>query len=98
MEAKLTDILDQMVLLKASDCYLKVGEKPSFRVNGTIRRSKFNEPADQDMEAYINAVMTDFQRERFQEAPDLDLAHNTEGGNRFRINVFRLCTSLYSFL
>jgi twitching motility protein PilT len=89
MKASITDIFDQMVLLRASDCYLKVKEKPFFRVDGTIKKSKFDELTEDDIRAYMETVMTDFQRERFQENPDLDLAYNTENGNRFRINVFR---------
>ncbi len=89
MHPELSVILDHMVLVKASDCYLKVGEKPLFRVNGDIRKSKFMTVTDEEMAIFMEAVMTEFQRERFQKDPDLDLAYNTEGGNRFRINVFR---------
>lgn len=89
MHPDLSIILDHMVLAKASDCYLKVGEKPLFRVHGDIRKSKFMPVTDEEMARFMEAVMTEFQRERFQKDPDLDLAYNTEGGNRFRINVFR---------
>jgi twitching motility protein PilT len=87
--AALTEILERMVLLRASDCYLKVGEKPFFRVNGRLQPSKFAELTDEDMSKFMEVVMTDFQRERFGKDPDLDLAYDTKGGNRFRINVFR---------
>ncbi|RJP65266.1 MAG: PilT/PilU family type 4a pilus ATPase [Candidatus Abyssobacteria bacterium SURF_17] len=89
MNSNLTDILEQMVLLKASDCYLKVGEKPFFRVNGEIRQGKFDAVSDGEMGRFMQVTMTDFQRERFQKDPDLDLAHDTRNGNRFRLNVFR---------
>ena len=78
MGPKLTEILDQMVLLKASDCYLKFEERPFFRINGEIQETKFNALIDEDMRGYMEAVMTEFQRKRFQENPDLDLAYNTE--------------------
>lgn len=89
MKAKLSDIFDQMVLLKASDCYLKVDERPFLRINGSIKTSKFDKLSEDDLREYMEIAMTDFQRKRFQEDPDIDLAHNTETGNRFRINVFR---------
>ncbi len=89
MKAKLTDILEQMVLLKASDCYLKVGDRPLMRVNGEIRPSKFDSLSDDDLSEFMNVVMTEFQRERFSSDPDLDLGYDTATGKRFRINVFR---------
>ncbi|MBI4832901.1 MAG: PilT/PilU family type 4a pilus ATPase [Candidatus Lindowbacteria bacterium] len=89
MQPKLTEILEQMVLLRASDCYLKVGEKPFFRVNGRIQKHKFTTVSDEDMSAYMQAAMTDFQRDRFAKDPDLDLAYDTNDGRRFRVNVFR---------
>lgn len=89
MHLKLNEILEQMALRRASDCYLKVGHEPFFRVNGQIQTSKFEEVTDDDMSNFLETVMTDFQRERFMEDPDLDLAYDTRSGNRFRINVFR---------
>ncbi|UCD58999.1 MAG: PilT/PilU family type 4a pilus ATPase [Candidatus Hydrogenedentota bacterium] len=89
MRPKLMDILEQMILLKASDCYLKIAERPSFRANGEIRTTKFDAISEEDMRGYMEVVMTEFQRERFQEDPDLDLAYDFQDGKRFRINVFR---------
>ena len=89
MKPKLSNIFEQMALLKASDCFLKFGEKPFFRVSGKIRKTKFDALSDEDINGFMEDVMTEFQRERFREDPDLDLAHHTETGNRFRINVFR---------
>jgi twitching motility protein PilT len=89
MNTEISDILENMVLLKASDCYLKVDERPFFRVNGQIHNSKFAAVSDEDISRFMGAVMTEFQRERFQKDPDLDLAYDTKSGNRFRINVFR---------
>jgi len=89
MRARFNDILEQMVLLKASDCFLKFQEKPFFRVSGDIRRTKFDDITDEDMRGFMEEVMTEFQRTHFAEDPDLDLAHNTDTGHRFRINVFR---------
>ena len=89
MKANLSDILDQMVLLKASDCFLKVEEPPYFRVSGDIRKTKFDVLSDEDIKGYMAELMTEFQRKHFEEDPDLDLAYNTGEGHRFRINVFR---------
>ncbi len=89
MRARIKNVFEQMVLLKASDCFLKFEEKPFFRVTGEIRKTKFDAVSDEDMRGFMEEVMTEFQRERFAQDPDLDLAYNTESGNRFRINVFR---------
>jgi len=78
-----------MVLLRASDCYLKVGDRPFFRVNGKLQESKFDVLSDEDIFEYMQSVMTEFQSERFEKDPDLDLAYDTMNGQRFRVNVFR---------
>ncbi|RJP23009.1 MAG: PilT/PilU family type 4a pilus ATPase [Candidatus Abyssobacteria bacterium SURF_5] len=82
-------ILEQMVLSKASDCYLKVGERPAFRMNGRISQTSFDTLTDADVDVFIETVMTPFQRERFAQDPDLDLSYALPSGNRFRVNVFR---------
>lgn len=89
MKADFGDILEQMVLLRASDCFLKVGESPFFRVSGDIRKTKFDVLTDEDMQEFMSKIMTEYQRKHFEEDPDLDLAFNTEEGHRFRINAFR---------
>jgi twitching motility protein PilT len=89
MRAELKDIFEQMVLLKASDCFLKFEEQPYFRVGGDIRKTKFDAITDERIAEFMAEVMTEHQRNHFDRDPDLDLAHNTEDGHRFRINVFR---------
>jgi len=89
LKAKISDILEQMVLLKASDCFLKFDEPPFFRVSGDIRKTKFDALTDEDITGFMGALMTDYQTKHFEDDPDLDLAYNTEDGHRFRINVFR---------
>jgi twitching motility protein PilT len=89
MQAKLSDIFEQMTLLKASDCFLKCGEEPFFRVTGEIRRTKFDALTDEDIQGFMAEVMTEYQIKHFADDPDIDLAYNTESGHRFRVNVFR---------
>lgn len=89
MQAKLSDIFEQMVLLRASDCFLKYDEQPCFRVTGELRRTKFDPLRDEDLKTFMAEVMTEYQIEHFASDPDIDLAYNTKTGHRFRINVFR---------
>ncbi len=89
MRAKLSDMFEQMVLLRASDCFLKYDEQPCFRVTGELRRTKFDPLRDEDLKAFMAEVMTEYQVEHFASDPDIDLAYNTKAGHRFRINVFR---------
>ncbi len=89
MQAKISDIFEQMALLKASDCFLKYGEAPFFRVSGDIRRTKFDVLTDEALKGFMSGVMTEYQINHFTDDPDIDLAYTTEGGRRFRVNVFR---------
>jgi twitching motility protein PilT len=89
MPIELKDVFEQMVLLKASDCFLKFDENPYFRVSGEIRKTKFDVVTDEDLHRFMTEVMTEYQIEHFADDPDLDVGHNTATGHRFRINVFR---------
>ncbi len=89
MKPEAQKIFEHMVLVRASDCYVKVGRPPAFRINGRVQSTTFNQMSDADVAAFVEVIMTPFQRERFAKDPDLDLAYDTETGNRFRINVFR---------
>ncbi len=82
-------ILDVMVEKGASDVYVKTGSTPVFRVNGTLERYDLPAVTDPDTEQMVKVLMTEHQRRRFEDDPDLDVAYTAKSGYRYRVNAFR---------
>jgi twitching motility protein PilT len=82
-------ILNVMVAKAASDVYVKVGSPPVFRVNGALESFDLPATTDRDAEQIAKQLMTDHQRRRFDDDPDLDLAYTSTDGHRYRVNAFR---------
>lgn len=76
----------------ASDIHLQFDYEPIFRLNGQLLKlSEFSEKTTtrevtrDDLNAFINQVLTKEQKELFFKNKDLDLAYQVEE-NRFRVN------------
>lgn len=81
-------LLTEMVRREASDCHLKVGRPPLFRVNGELLPTEF--PAVQEA-----AVLSELQRimdarvyQGFQNDRDSDFSYGIEGYGRYRFNAY----------
>ncbi|MEM8983158.1 MAG: PilT/PilU family type 4a pilus ATPase [Pseudomonadota bacterium] len=72
-----------------SDVHLAVGVPPMLRMHGDLMPIKFRDLSDTELDAYIDEILLDHQRERFAGGNDLDFSYVSEEGGRFRVNVFR---------
>ena len=83
-------LLLSMGQLEASDLHLKVHYAPHYRIAGQLR--KVDMPPLPDSK-YVNDMMIDLVPEarqaEFHEGHDLDFSARTDGGDRYRINVYR---------
>jgi twitching motility protein PilT len=74
----------------ASDLHLSAGARPTLRINGTLvpmeDRAILTPPVIQRM---MYAILTQKQRERFEEELELDFAFALPGRARFRVNLYR---------
>ena len=74
----------------ASDLHLSAGARPTLRINGTLvpmeDRAILTPPVIQRM---MYAILTQKQRERFEEELELDFAYALPGRARFRVNLYR---------
>jgi twitching motility protein PilT len=74
----------------SSDLHLTAGARPTLRVNGTLTpmedRAILTPPVIQRM---LYAILTQKQRERFEEELELDFAYALPGRARFRVNIYR---------
>jgi twitching motility protein PilT len=86
----LTDLLIECQDSGASDLHLTAGARPTLRIHGALKpleeRAILTPPVIQRM---LYALLTQKQRERFEETLELDLAYAVPGRARFRVNVYR---------
>ena len=87
---ELNDILGVALKTGASDIHLKAGLPPMFRVDGALVPLKDGRRMPPEEVARMAfGVMNDFQKERFKQTNEVDLAYGVPGLGRFRVNVFQ---------
>ncbi len=87
---ELNDVLSVAVKGGASDIHLKAGLPPMFRVNGKLVPLKDRQRlSPEEMSRMALAIMNNYQRERFKQYNEMDLAYGVPGLGRFRVNVFQ---------
>jgi twitching motility protein PilT len=86
----LTDLLCEVLDRRASDLHITAGARPTLRVNGSLEpleeRPLLTPPVIQRM---MYAVLTQRQREKFEEELELDFAYAVPGKARFRVNLYK---------
>jgi twitching motility protein PilT len=86
----LNDILAVAIQGGASDIHMKAGLPPMFRINGSLVPLKDGKRiAPEEMQRMALSIMNNYQRERFKQFNELDLAYGVPGLGRFRVNVFQ---------
>ena len=86
----LNDLLLRVLDVGGSDLHLTVGVPPAVRINGTIKHIvEFPVMTGSDVRRMLYDVLTQKQRERFEEELELDTSHTIPGRGRFRMNVFQ---------
>ena len=89
-EPNLSDFMMQVIERNASDLHLTAGLPPMVRVNGVLKPLMgYRKLFPQDMQELIYAILTQKQREIFEDKLELDLSYQLPGKARFRVNVFR---------
>lgn len=89
LELHVNDLLEKMLELGASDLHLTAGTPPQVRANGDLQTlDEFGEMSPNELRRMIYAILTQKQRERFENDLELDLSHPLPGKARFRANVF----------
>lgn len=87
---ELNEVLGVAIKGGASDIHLKAGLPPMFRINGQLVPLKDGARiSPEEMSRMALSIMNNFQRERFKQFNELDLAYGVPGLGRFRVNVFQ---------
>jgi twitching motility protein PilT len=92
---RVDDLLTRLVAAKGSDLHLSVGSRPVMRIYGALVEVESAPRLDSEMVRNgIYQILTQAQREKFEETLELDLAYSLRGVGRFRMNVFKQRSSL----
>jgi twitching motility protein PilT len=86
----LAGALRELVELGGSDLHLTAGVPPMMRVHGELAPMA-GQPilTPSELQKTIYGILTQRQREQFENELELDLSHSIAGLARFRVNVFR---------
>ena len=86
----LESALRQMVEIGASDLHLTSGAPPMIRMDGGLRPLEgFPTMYPDSIQRSLYALLTQKQRETFENELELDLAYAVRGVSRFRVNLYR---------
>ncbi|MDE2485166.1 MAG: Flp pilus assembly complex ATPase component TadA, partial [candidate division NC10 bacterium] len=84
----LHQMLKEVVERAASDLHLTAGVPPMVRLHGRISPLGDTPLLPTDTKSLAYSVLTDAQKQQFEEAQELDLSFGIKGLSRFRANVY----------
>ncbi len=87
---ELNDILQAAVRAGASDVHLKAGLPPMVRIHGSLAPlPEAPRLPPEEVARMALGILNEYQREKFKQTSEVDLAHGVPGLGRFRVNVFQ---------
>ena len=88
-DVKLHELLKKLIELNGSDLHLTTGTPPQVRIDGELRPLDGYPPLGRDdTQRLIYSVLSDAQKQKFQDDLELDLSFGIVNVSRFRLNVF----------
>lgn len=73
----------------ASDVHITVGVPPKMRVNGKLITMDFERLLPADTKLLLDEIMTDQQKQRFEESGEYDMSFSIIGQGRYRANAYK---------
>ena len=73
----------------ASDLHLTIGVPPVLRINGKLKKLNLPELTSQDVHEMIYSIITEKQKNNYEQFHELDFSFELENGARFRTNIFK---------
>jgi twitching motility protein PilT len=90
MEPNFADFLLGLIDKSGSDLHLTAGLPPMVRINGELQPLRgYRRLLPKDLQELVYAILTQKQREKFEENLELDLSYSLPGKARFRVNIFQ---------
>jgi twitching motility protein PilT len=88
MEVTLTQLLKTMVEQNGTDLHITTNSPPQIRIHGKLVPLKMPPLSPVETKKMIYAVLSDSQKQRFEEQLELDFSFGIKNLARFRANVF----------
>jgi twitching motility protein PilT len=85
--AKIDSLFKMMKQQGASDLHISTGASPLFRLHGEMEKLNYPPLSDQQARGLLFEILTEEQREEFEETGDLDFAYALPEVVRFRGNL-----------
>ncbi|MCU1588953.1 MAG: twitching motility protein, partial [Frankiales bacterium] len=86
----LADLLIHVLDQNCSDLHMTVGAHPTVRLNGHLTPLEdYPVLTPQVVQKTLYAILTQKQREKFEEELELDFAYSLPGRARFRVNIYK---------
>ncbi len=82
------ELLSMMHEKGASDLHITTGIAPVIRIDGRLVPLPFEPLMPQDTKRLCYSILTEAQKQRFEEDWELDLSFGVKGLSRFRANIF----------
>ena len=73
----------------ASDVHITVGIPPKMRVNGKLITMNYPKMMPSDTTEIVLEIMTEVQRNRFEERGEYDMSFSIPELGRYRVNVYK---------
>ncbi|NLI14769.1 MAG: type IV pilus twitching motility protein PilT [candidate division Zixibacteria bacterium] len=83
------EMIQQMLNNNASDIHLRVGLRPTLRIDGRLHPADDQVLMPQDMEKILSQILTETQLQKFHQKREMDLALSISKMGRFRINLYK---------
>ncbi len=84
----LHELLKEMIDKGASDLHITTGIPPMIRLHGHLAPVGSQPLAPAETKAMAYSILTDAQKQKFEEQKELDLSFGVKGLSRFRANIF----------
>jgi twitching motility protein PilT len=84
----LRELLEILIEKNASDLHLAVGTPPQIRVDGRLASLDMDALTPEATKKLAYSMMSEKQKQRFEENSELDMSFGIENMSRFRCNVF----------
>ncbi len=88
MDLDIDSILHKAVQRKASDVHITAGLPPVFRIDGHLAPLEDERIVPAIAQRLIYSMLTDQQKQAFEENFELDFSYGVAGVGRFRVNIF----------
>jgi twitching motility protein PilT len=83
------EMIQQLLVRSGSDLHLRVGLRPTLRIDGKLFPADDQVLMPQDIEKILSQTLTETQLQRFHQKREMDLALSISKMGRFRINLYK---------